>query len=72
MKYMNIHSPRGTKVIYLDENGYDYQRKYAREAGFVKGQTYTVSRTNVGQSSTSVYFEEISGGWNSVMFGVPE
>lgn len=66
---MNIYSPRGTKVVYLDENGYPTQREHAREAGFIKGQTYTVSWTDVGQSSTSVYFEEISGGWNSVLFG---
>ena len=61
--------PRGTKVTYLDENGYPIEREYARKAGFVEGQEYTVKRCDEGSSSTSVYFEEINGGWNSVMFG---
>jgi hypothetical protein len=58
----------GTIVTYLDENGYDCERERAREAGFVKGGTYTVVSTDVGNCSTSVKFYEIKGSWNSVMF----
>lgn len=69
---MNIYSPRGTTVVYLDENGYPFERENARKAGFVKGEKYTVQQTNVYSSSTTVYFDEIVGGWNSVMFGTKD
>lgn len=64
--------PRGTKVIYLNKNGYPIEREYARKAGFVEGQEYTVTHCDEHSSSTSVYFYEIPGGWNSVMFGEVE
>lgn len=65
---MNIYAENGDKVVYLDENGYEGDRNYARKNGFVKGQVYTVAYANVGSSYTSVRFQGMEGTHNSVMF----
>jgi len=68
---MNIYAGRGSKVVYLDENGYDSDRKWARECGLVKGQIYTVFGIDVHSSSSSVLLEEIGEHhkyFNTVMF----
>lgn len=65
---MNIYAQSGHKVVYLDENGYEGDRNYAREKGFVKGGVYEVKHTEVGSCHTSVYFHDMIGGHNSVMF----
>lgn len=65
---MNIYARPGTKVVYLDKYGYDWQPIDARKNGFIKGEQYTISSIDVHSSSTTVYFYEIKGGYNSVMF----
>jgi hypothetical protein len=65
---MNIYAQNGHKVVYLDENGYEGDRNYARDNGFVKGEVYEVNYTDVGGCHTSVYFHDMIGGHNSVMF----
>jgi hypothetical protein len=65
---MNIWAKSGDKVVYLDEGGYKGDTEYVRKQGFVKGQVYNVAYTVVHSSSTDVYFTDISGCYNSVMF----
>lgn len=65
---MNIYAPSGHKVQFLDRNGYEHELTEARNV-FVKGQTLTVQKTNVGSFRTGVEFQEYPGKWfNSVMF----
>ena len=72
MNIMDIYSPAGTVVYFLDENGYDSERERAREH-LVKGQVLTVSEIDVGVWSSSVEFEELPGKWfNTVMFAHKE
>jgi hypothetical protein len=71
MKTMDIYSPSGTTVYFLDENGYDSDREMARKH-FTKGQALTVKDVDVGSWSSTVTFKELPGKWfNTVMFGVP-
>lgn len=72
MNVMEINSPPGTVVYYLDENGYDGDREYARKF-MQKYQILTVRQIDIGGWRTVVEFEEIPGKWfNSVMFGVKD
>lgn len=65
---MNIYAKHGDKVIYLDENGHDYEREDAREL-FRKGSTLTIERVDVGGWTSRVYFIEVPDkGFNTVMF----
>lgn len=59
--------PKGTKVRWIDSNGFDYQRDRAREK-IGTNRTLTVKSCNIGGSSSTYEFEEIEGRWNSVMF----
>lgn len=70
---MDIYSPKGTKVIFLDKNGYEHHREHAKSSGMKKGDELTVSSTVVHSCSTDVYFYEYPGKYfNSVMFGAKE
>ena len=70
---MNICALPGTKVIFINKGGYGNSAEAAREAGFIEGNQYTVHDIDVSQSCSYVYFEEIRGSWNSVMFDdIPE
>jgi hypothetical protein len=60
--------PRGTKVRYLDRNGYDHQRQAARDALLNTEDSYVVNYCYIGRSSSSYSFKGIIGRWNSVMF----
>ena len=64
---MNIYAPKGTKVRFLNFNGQDWEREKAATV-FDTEKEYTVDHTDVGNWSTDVYFEEVAGPWNSVMF----
>ena len=70
---MDIHSPRGTKVVYVRPNaGYDAERERAQRY-LTLGQTYTVEFTKVHSSSTDVYLQEFPGVFfNSVHFDEAE
>jgi hypothetical protein len=59
--------PRGTKVHWIDKNGFDFQRNQAREV-FDPSLQYTVKRCHIGSSSSTYEFDEVPGRWNSVMF----
>jgi hypothetical protein len=65
---MNIYAIPGSKVVFLNKNGYEFQRDYANACGLEEGGVYIVRGTNVGQSSTLVYLEGFTTGFNSVMF----
>jgi hypothetical protein len=59
--------PKGTKVKWVDHNGYPLERDRAR-ALFSLDRVLTVKSCNIGRSSSSYWFEEDSGSWNTVMF----
>jgi hypothetical protein len=65
---MNIYAKQGHKVKYLGENGYDSNRAAIEKLGVKVGDILTVQFTEVYSSSTDVYFEEVAGYHNSVMF----
>lgn len=65
---MNIYAPKGTKVKYINRNGYDLHREWANKF-LNENQVYTVDFTDVGGWKTYVYLEEVPDkGFNSVMF----
>lgn len=68
---MNIYSHPGTRVRFLNENGYDHERTSAAEV-FDTERYYTVSEIDVGNWSSTVHFEEVEGWWNTVMFDTEE
>lgn len=60
--------PKGTKVRFLDFNGYDHDLKYARDRGMIKDSIYTVKAAYIGDWSSDYTFEEVDGRFNTVMF----
>lgn len=65
---MNIYARPGTKVRYTGENGYDHEHDDIQTMGVSIGEILTVKETEVGSWKTYVYFEELDGGFNSVLF----
>lgn len=65
---MNIYSPWGTLVTFLNKNGYDYERELAAKV-FEPGKIYEVDYIVVGNSSSIVKLVGVAGEWNTVMFG---
>lgn len=57
-----------TKVVFLGENGHDYQREAARKAGLIAGQEYTLKQVEEHSCHTWFELEGIEGIFNSVMF----
>ena len=67
-RYESDVSPMGRKLVFLDKNGYDLEREYAREF-FSKGDILTVKEIYVGRSSSTVEFDEYPNKqFNTVMF----
>lgn len=64
---MNIYAQKGTKVRFLNFNGQEWEREKAATVFDIETE-YTVERTDVGNWSSDVYFEEVAGPWNTVMF----
>lgn len=61
--------PKGRKVVFLENNGTDYDLEKAKEY-FSKNQVLTVDEIYVGRSSSTVEFTECPGKrFNTVMFG---
>jgi hypothetical protein len=58
--------PKGTKVKWVDHNGYPFERDRAR--GMLTDRQLTVKWCNIGRSSSTYTFEEVPESWNSVMF----
>ena len=66
---MDLKTKIGSKVKYLDENGYDRDREWAQHMGLKKGEVYTVRFVDIGSWSSSVWLDEIEGAsFNTVMF----
>ena len=65
---MRVNAPKGQKVRYLDEHGYESDLITARRY-LVKDNEYTVEKTDVGSWRTSVYLQEYPDiPFNSVHF----
>jgi len=74
---MDIYAKKGHKVRFTGKGGYEMENKYANSI-LEPNKIYTVNHTEVGQSYTSVYLEEIElvrmngekdlESFNSVMF----
>lgn len=67
-RYKTEEPPLGRKVVYLNDNGYEIQRKTANEY-FYENQLLTVKEIYVGRSSSTVEFLELPNKqFNTVMF----
>jgi hypothetical protein len=64
---MDIYSPPGTEVVFLNKNGYALEREYASKV-FVPGKVYIVESIDVGNWSSTVKFVGVEGEFNTVMF----
>lgn len=65
---MDIYSPKGTKVKYIAENGWDSDVPYANKF-LTKGEIYTVDWVDVGGSCSYVILKEFpENSFNTVMF----
>ena len=67
-RYMSDVPPKGRKVRFLNDNGYDSDREYANKY-FKEGQILTIKEIYVGRSSSEVEFEDYPHKeFNTVMF----
>lgn len=65
---MNIYSPAGTKVVYMDANGFDADLVHAR-LYLAKGDVLTVKRIQIDNWCSWVEFDEHPGKtFNTVHF----
>ena len=65
---MSLYCAPGTKVRYMDKNGYEGCKAHAR-LHLVPGQIYTVNTVSIHSSSSSVTLEEFPyESFNTVMF----
>jgi hypothetical protein len=67
MESMDIYTEPGKKVMFLGQNGMDWELLKAMNS-LVVGETYTVSYIDVGNWSSEVSFQEVEGTYNVVMF----
>jgi len=65
---MSIYAQPGTVVRFRAGGGYPFEKESALKAGFVLNALYTVKRCDIGNSRTTVLFDEIPGHWNSCLF----
>jgi hypothetical protein len=64
-----LYAPTGTKLKFLNANGYLIERKNAADLGLVEGVEYTLHYVDINDSSSDVYLDEFPNrGFNSVMF----
>ena len=67
-RYESDVSPKGRKVVFLNDNGYDYEREYANTL-FKEGQILTIKEIYVSRCSSEVEFIEFPNKrFNTVMF----
>lgn len=60
--------PKGTKVRWVDHNGYDHERRRARHMLGTE-RIFTIHNCSIGRSSSKyILEEEKTYAWNSVMF----
>lgn len=60
--------PKGTKMRFIGQGGYDEQRERAESV--IGDKIVTVDRCHVGSTYSYYSFEEVEGSFNSVMFEV--
>jgi hypothetical protein len=72
-EYMDIYSAPGTKVVlWKPQNGWPHDKEQIERLGMKVGQEFTVQRTDVHSSSTTLYLKEFPNHkFNTVNFGVP-
>lgn len=67
-RHLSDKSPKGRKVKFINENGYEFERKEANDL-FIEGETLTVKEIYVGRSSSTVELVEYPNmKFNTVMF----
>lgn len=67
--YMDIYSPPGTRVRFMNKGGYEIQPKQAIKEGLIEEEVYTVSYIDVGSWTSYVYLKEFPNkSFNTVMF----
>jgi hypothetical protein len=64
---MDINTPKGSKIIYANVGGYNYNKEDAKQH-LKFGGVYTIKKISVGQSFTTVWLEEAPGTYSSVQF----
>lgn len=64
---MDIYATPGTKIVFTGKNGTNSEQEQARLVLEV-GKTYTLAYAEIGSWRTEIFLEEVSGGFNSVMF----
>lgn len=68
-KYMNMYSPPGTRVRFMNKGGYEIQPRLAIKAGLIEEEVYTVAYVDVGGWTSYVYLKEFPNeGFNTAMF----
>jgi len=71
-RIMDIHSPPGTVVQYMDRNGYPGDVDHCRKAGLRKDELYEVAEIDTHGSWSGVRLKEFSGQWfNTACFCIP-
>ena len=61
--------PKGTRVIYLGCNGYEWERAKAFSLGLLVNSVYTIDYVHVGAEKTKLTLQEFPGEtFNSVLF----
>jgi hypothetical protein len=68
MKPAHYDVKPGTKVIYMDCNGYARENVEAREKGLVVDTAYEVESADVYDSRSYFHLKGIEGAFNTVMF----
>lgn len=65
---MRINVPEGTRVKFMNENGYDRERERAARILSIE-DTYTIDWIEIGGWRTEIYLKEFPNeSFNSVMF----
>ena len=64
---MDIHTPKGSLVVFTGNGGYDAENRRARQE-LIVGKMYTVVDIEIGGWSSRVALKEVDGKWNTVMF----
>lgn len=66
---MDIKAKKGTKVTFNGSGGYDCDVPNAIRDGLVVGKSYTVKSIDIQEWISYVSLQEVSGSFNTVMFG---
>lgn len=68
MKYNVLEAPSGTKLKFLNANGWEHDAPDAVKAGLVEGEQYTLDYLIMESWSSKVKLKEFTDLFNSVMF----